>query len=179
MYATGWRKSEVLTLKASQVDLDARVVRLEPGETKNREGRAIHVTTDIYTILKAHLDSLETLKAQGTISPFVFHRPDGSQIKDFRKRWESARERAGHPGTLIHDFRRSAVRNLERAGVPRSTSMQITGHKTESVFRRYAIVDEQMHREAAAKLDAWNSEQQGKAAEQRGQVKRFKKGQTG
>jgi len=50
---------------------------------------------------------------------------------------------------------RSAVRTLERAGVPRSVAMSIVGHKTESIYRRYAIVDEAMQREAAARLDAW------------------------
>jgi hypothetical protein len=53
---------------------------------------------------------------------------------------------------LVHDFRRTAVRNLERAGVPRSAGMKITGHLIETVYRRYAIVDEGMMREAAEKL---------------------------
>jgi hypothetical protein len=58
--------------------------------------------------------------------------------------------------------------------------MAMVGHKTESIYRRYAIVDEQMHREAAAKLDTWNVEQQSKAeAARRGQVKRFKKQKAG
>jgi hypothetical protein len=52
-------------------------------------------------------------------------------------------------------MRRSAVRTLERAGVPRSTAMQMVGHKTESIYKRYAIVDAAMLREAAARLDAW------------------------
>ena len=108
-----------------------------------------------------------------------FHRPDGSRIKDFRALWKNACTVAGHPGKLFHDFRRSAVRTLERSGVPRSTAMAMVGHKTESIYRRYAIVDEQMHREAAAKLDTWNIEQQAKAAaERKGQVRRFKKRQT-
>ena len=47
------------------------------------------------------------------------------------------------------------VRTFERAGVPRSVAMSIVGHKTESIYRRYVIVDEAMHREAAARLDAW------------------------
>jgi hypothetical protein len=54
----------------------------------------------------------------------------------------------------IGNMRRSAVRTFERAGVPRSTAMTLTGHKTESIYRRYAIVDEAMQREAAARVDA-------------------------
>jgi hypothetical protein len=53
--------------------------------------------------------------------------------------------------------------------------MAMVGHKTESIYRQYAIVDEAMHREAAAKLDVWASEEKAKAAaERRGQIKRFK-----
>lgn len=106
----------------------------------------------------------------------VFHRPDGSRIKDFHEAWKTACEEAGYPGKLLHDFRRSAVRTLERSGVPRSSAMAMVGHKTESIYRRYAIVDEQMHREAAAKLDAWAEDQKAKAkAERKGQVRRFGK----
>jgi integrase len=58
------------------------------------------------------------------------------------------------PGRLVHDFRRTAVRNLERAGVSRSAAMKLTGHKTEAVYRRYAIVDSTMLQEAVNKLGA-------------------------
>ena len=57
------------------------------------------------------------------------------------------------PGRIVHDFRRTAVRNLERDGVPRSAAMAMVGHKTEAIYRRYAIVDAGMLREAAAKID--------------------------
>ena len=56
------------------------------------------------------------------------------------------------PGRLLHDFRRTAVRNLERASVPRSVAMKITGHRTESVYNRYAIVSDADLREATKKL---------------------------
>jgi integrase len=109
----------------------------------------------------------------------VFHRPDGAQIKDFRASWRTACEAAAYPGKLFHDFRRSAVRTLERSGVPRSTAMAMIGHKTESIYRRYAIVDEAMLQEAAAKLDVWAVDQRAKAkAERKGQLERFKKRQA-
>ncbi len=73
-------------------------------------------------------------------------------IKSFRRAWLTACEAAGLSGRIPHDFRRTAVRNLERAGVPRSTAMKMVGHKTESIYRRYAIVDEAMLKEGAAKL---------------------------
>ena len=79
--------------------------------------------------------------------PFVFHR-NGERIKEFRTAWKNACQAAGCPGKLIHDMRRSAVRTFERAGVPRSVAMSIVGHKTESIYRRYAIVDEATQREA-------------------------------
>src|SRR5687767_15154875 len=103
----------------------------------------------------------------------------GKPFRNMRGAWASACEAAGYPGKLFHDFRRTAVRNLERAGVPRSTAMARVGHKTEAIYKRYAIVDEAMHTEAAAKLDAWNVEQtiQVEAA-RKGQLARFKKRQS-
>jgi integrase len=71
-----------------------------------------------------------------------------------RRSWKTACKDAGVPGRLLHDLRRSAVRNLERARVTRSVAMRMIGHKTESVYRRYAIVSESDLREAAAKLAA-------------------------
>jgi integrase len=154
-YATGWRtRSEVLPLEWRNIDWTGRCVRLDAHTTKNGEARSFPFTTEIETILKGQLTEHERLKAAGTISPFVFHR-GGERIKEFRTAWKNACKAAGCPGKLIHDMRRSAVRTFERAGVPRSVAMSIVGHKTESIYRRYAIVDEAMQREAAARLDAW------------------------
>jgi hypothetical protein len=71
-------------------------------------------------------------------------------------------------------MRRSAVRTFERAGVPRSVAMSIVEHKTESIYRRYAIVDEGMRREAASRLDAWG--QTPKPAASTGTVSAFRTG---
>ena len=82
---------------------------------------------------------------------WVFHR-NGRQIKDLRHAWQTATRKAGVPGRLIHDLRRTAVRRLERAGVPRTTAMCLTGHLTESVYRRYSIVSEADLAEGVRKL---------------------------
>jgi integrase len=154
-FATGWRTaSEVLPLEWRHVDWQARTVRLDPGTTKNEEGRSFPFTAAIEKILKDQLAIHETLKKAGTICPYVFHR-DGERIVYFRAAWMNACKAAGCPGALVHDMRRSAVRTFERASVPRSVAMSIVGHKTESIYRRYAIVDEAMQREAAVRLDAW------------------------
>lgn len=122
------------------------------------QGRTFYVTEDLRTLLQHQLASIDGLKDQGTITPYVFHYPDGSPIRDFRKSWRTACKAVGYPDKIFHDFRRTAVRNLERPGVPRSTAMAMVGHQTESIYRRYAIADEAMHREAAARLDTWASE---------------------
>ena len=91
----------------------------------------------------------------GSIVPWLFHR-DGEPVAYavLLAAWRAACKAAGLPGRYLHDMRRSAVRNLERAGVPRSAAMAMVGHETESIYRRYAIVDEAMLREAAVKLAA-------------------------
>ena len=89
----------------------------------------------------------------GQIIRWLSHR-EGHPIKSFRRGWQSACRNAGLAGRIPHDFRRTAVRNLERAGVPRSTAMELVGHRTEAIYRRYAIADEGMLRDGAAKLSA-------------------------
>lgn len=153
-YLTGWRvMSEILTLEWRQVDWDGRVVRLDPGTTKNREGRTFPFTFELEQLLRDQLAEAERLKLAGRIIARVFHR-DGDPIKDFRSAWKTACTAAAVPGRILHDFRRTAVRNLERAGVSRSAAMAMVGHKTESIYRRYAIVDAGALRDAAAKIDS-------------------------
>lgn len=137
----GWRmESEVFPLERRHLDLKAGTLRLDPGMTKNSDGRVVWLS-----------------KKLGRIVPWLFPhsagRRAGTRRKGMRKRWQTAVVKAGVPGRIPHDFRRTALRNLERRGVARSVAMTITGHKTESVYRRYAIVSDADLREATEKLD--------------------------
>lgn len=75
-------------------------------------------------------------------------------MKSFWIRWKAATLAAGCPGRVPHDCRRTAVRNLNRAGVPETVAMKISGHKTRSVFDRYGITSEEDLAEASRKLQA-------------------------
>lgn len=144
---TGWRVSEVKGLEWRHVELESGVVRLDPGTTKNLEGRVFPLTGALRSILARRKAGREGLAVR-----HVFTR-GGRPVKDFRRSWSKACTAAGCPGRLVHDLRRTAVRNLVRAGVPERVAMQLTGHKTRSVFERYNIVSERDLREAAATLE--------------------------
>ena len=107
---------------------------------------------DVFTRQLGRTELIE--KATGQIMPWLFHRK-GKPIKSFRRAWLSACKHAHVPGRIPHDFRRRAIRNLERAGIPRSAAMAMVGHKTESVYRRYAIVEEGMLNEPGVKLQTF------------------------
>jgi integrase len=144
-YYTGCRRSEILGLEWSQVDLAERVVRLEPGTTKNDEARNLPLTTELYEVLSMQRSIRDT---KFPACPWVFFSESGGKIGRFQRSWRTACKAAalapakGEPDRLFHDLRRSGVRNLIRAGVPESVAMRISGHKTRSVFERYNIVSE-------------------------------------
>jgi integrase len=164
-YITGWRiKDELLTRQRAHVDLDAGWLRLEPGETKNGEGRMFPLVPELRRELEAQLERTADLeRATGRIIPWLFHR-DGQPIKSYRRAWKAACRKAGVPGRIPHDFRRTAVRNLERADVPRSAAMEMVGHKTEAIYRRYAIVDEATLRDGGERLARLHQLQDGRGA---------------
>jgi integrase len=148
-YYTGWRRSEIFSLQWSQVDLEEGIVRLEPGDTKNSEGRTLYLEP-------ALLELMRNLKRKQRLGcPYVFHL-SGKRIGDFRDAWSRACQIARTPGMLFHDFRRTAIRNMIRAGIPERVAMTISGQKTRAVFDRYNIVSQDDLKEAASKRQVFN-----------------------
>ncbi|HXW54907.1 MAG TPA: site-specific integrase [Candidatus Cybelea sp.] len=129
---TGMRRSEILNLRWSNVDLANAEIHLEPRVTKNDQPRTIPLLGELPDMLRLE-------RARNPKSEFVFLRAD-KRIGGFRKAWRSACERAGLSGLLFHDLRRTGVRNLVRAGVPEGVAMAISGHRTRAIFDRYNIV---------------------------------------
>ena len=152
-YTYGWRKEELLTLQWFQVELHEGSIHLDTGTTKNDEGREVRLTASLLDKFKRLYAETQALEMKtGKKIPWVFHRK-GRRVKDFRKAWKNACDKAKIGPRLFHDYRRSALRNMERARVPRSTAMKVSGHKTESIYARYAIVDREMMDEATRRIE--------------------------
>jgi len=152
-YLTGWRQSEISSLELRQVDFEVGRVTLDVGTTKNDEGRVFPLTHELRELLESQKEyTLKLQHKEGKVIPWVFHKK-GKPIGDYRKAWKTACRKAGVPGRIPHDFRRTAVRNLVRAGIPERVAMQMTGHKTRAVFERYNIVSEGDLDMAAQKLN--------------------------
>ena len=166
-YVTGWRMySEVLKLEWRQVDLAAGEVRLDPGSTKNGEGRVFYLTPELQSLLEAQRQRADEIqRAQSMVVLRVFFHTEnvrtgglgvrtGRPIRadGFYHAWQRAKAAAGCPATIPHDLRRTAIRNMVRAGIPERVAMALAGHKTRSVFDRYNIVSETDLREASRRL---------------------------
>lgn len=171
-YKVGWRFTEISTLTWAQVDLNQGIVRLEAGETKNSEGRTVYLDEELK---KVFIEQAARRVKAGRLIPYVFTNQDGTdRINDIRGAWGAACIAAGFfrleqdgektvkvPTRLFHDFRRTAVRNMVRAGIPERVAMMISGHKTRSVFDRYNIVSDADLKIAAAKQEAYLETQMG------------------
>jgi integrase len=145
LFEFGFRVGEAVNLRVRQVDLANRTIVLNPGETKSGKGRTAVMTSRVYELLKACVMGKQP-------DDYVFTR-DGKRVIDFRVTWTNVTKAVGLPDLLVHDLRRSAVKRMIRRGISQTTAMKISGHRTESIFRRYAIVGEEDLRDAARKLE--------------------------
>jgi integrase len=132
---SGWRRREVTELSWNEVDLHGGVVRLAPARSKTKVSRVLPISTPLRQVLNRRVKR----KRKGDIR--VFKR-DGVTVRQWKIVWRDACRKAGVPGRLFHDCRRTAARNLIRAGIPERVAMLLTGHKTRCVFDRYNIVNE-------------------------------------
>jgi integrase len=168
---TGMRKAEILSLRWPQVDLERGTLSLSALDTKTHAARVVPIAAEPLMMLR-------NLKAKRDVLcpslEMVFHRLPRPQerkhfpallpLGDFRKAWEDACCAAGlgqmvgaggaklYRGLLFHDLRRSGARFLIRSGIHPHVTMKITGHKTDSMLRRYNIIDERDLRDAAKRL---------------------------
>ena len=199
-YHTGWRAGEILNLTWDKVDLKQGIITLNPGETKNENARTIYPNEELMKEMK----SVYANRRLGC--PYVFHR-GGKQIKRITRAWKTAcikiglceplRDDNGNPivrktkkdkgkvamvpTKLFHDFRRTGVRNMIRAGIPERVAMMVSGHKTRSVFDRYNIVSDQDLKEAARKMQTYHEKLNSEVEieeNKRGEVIPFKEAQS-
>jgi integrase len=145
-YNFGFRKGELLGMRVFQIDLNARTIRLLSGTTKTDLGRTVVMTAEVQKLLS---ECVKGKKAEDA----VFTWANGDPVEDFRGTWKALTKTAGVPGLLVHDLRRSAVRRMVRRGISKHVAKRISGHKTDSIFDRYDIVDEQDLADAARKLE--------------------------
>ena len=127
------------------VDLAANVLRLDPVFSKTKKGRVLPIPGPLRAVLERRL-------AKRRLDCSVVFHVDGRPMGDWRKTWKRACRAAGVPTLVLHGGRRTAVRNLVRAGVPDKVAMAFTGHRTRSVFDRYNIVSERDLHDAGDKL---------------------------
>jgi integrase len=151
-YHCGNRLGELRKLEWDQVDLEAGEIRIERRQAKGKRPR----TLPIYGEMQEWLKWQQERRVAGCM--LVFHwsgKPIGSHVKG----WVRACEEAGLPDLHPHDLRRSAVRNMERAGIPRNVAKAISGHKTDSVYQRYDIVSGGDLKAAATRLEQYQRAQ--------------------
>jgi len=161
-FLSGWREMEVLGLKWSNVYDRDGVIKLDEGSTKSGAGRVLPFADypQLAEVIERRRVVAKRLAAAAAISPWVFcfaeplkvrgrtyhaagaplFRPDRDRGLPtvLREEWAQACEAAGLPGRMFHDLRRSAARNFERAGIPRSVARRLGGW-SDKIYSRYAI----------------------------------------
>ncbi|HKD64602.1 MAG TPA: site-specific integrase [Candidatus Acidoferrales bacterium] len=172
-YITGMRKGEIESLRWDNLEKDG-VLKLAAEDAKTGEARTVPCDQgELGQIIERRKGARSFKNSEGhiTLSQVIFHRGDGEPIGEFRKSWKTACVAAGvghwvkrgksrsYEGRIFHDLRRSAIRDLVRAGVGQAVAMTISGHRTVSVFQRYNITDEDDKRAALTAAAKYREEQ--------------------
>lgn len=147
-YLVGWRKGSIQTLRWPSIDRAANVIYLPARNNKTGKPFRLWMFPELRTVV----DSRQAKRHPE--SDLVFH-VDGRPMGEWDGTWKRACQVAGVPGLLFHDLRRTATRNLIRAGVDPKIAMKITGHETEAMLRRYDISAEDDVRNAAVAYSAY------------------------
>jgi integrase len=165
-YYTGWRKQEIFGLEWREVDLPGGVIRLSPERSKTKAGRLLPLSPPLRQVLDRRWQArLIERRGEVRVIDLVFHK-GGQHLRDWRKtwyrackvvglwqEWKDAEGRVhGEPTKRLHDCRRTAARNLVRAGVPERVAMALIGHTTRAMFDRYNIVAEADLEQAVTRL---------------------------
>lgn len=159
LYATGWRKDAMRTRewerdcelrRAESGAIIGGILFLDRGHSKNKEPWSLPISGELLEIIRAADEQRDAA------TPLIFHH-NGSRIGDFNKAWKSACKAAGMPGLLVHDLRRSRIRNLIRSGVSETVAMRVSGHKTRSVFQRYNITAHEDLEDALIRSQAYDA----------------------
>ena len=134
LFWTGWRLNDALKLEWRQVDRNHGTIVLERGTTKNKAGRVLpyRAMPELDAIIEAEWERRDPT------DPRVFRMNETT----LREAWNKAREKAGLPNALLHDFRRGAARRYIRKGVQEKVVMQLLGMKTRSILDRYLVTRE-------------------------------------
>ena len=184
-FLTGMRLGEIQSLVWSNVS--DNTIRLRGVDAKTKKPRTIVCSGELSALLKRRQQARSVKTASGVLmASTIFHR-NGLPVGEFRKSWtsaclsaqlgvmvcrkcksESAEKRRcstckrarKYAGRIFHDFRRSGVRNLIRAGVPQNVAMRISGHRTDSMFRRYDICNEEDLAQAMLSLEKYHKAEQ-------------------
>ncbi|MES2222090.1 MAG: tyrosine-type recombinase/integrase [Acidobacteriota bacterium] len=150
-YHTGMRQGEILGLRWDQIDFAAKVIWLESGQVKNKRGRWAPIYRDMGPYLEMACAVRDKECPQ---CPWVVQF-GGKRIESIRTAWETACEFVGVSKIVPHDLRRTALTNMDEAGIPRSDAMRISGHKTESAYRRYLIGSKKRTQQAGEQMEAF------------------------
>lgn len=164
LYWTGWRRGEVLGLTWSRVDFAAGEIRLDGANTKTGKPRSFPFTAlaSLADLLIEQRKATSVLERErGRIIPWVFHF-NGEPIASFRTAWRTAVKKACLPWLTPHDLRRSAARNLVRAGVPERVVMDLCGWRTRSMFDRYNVSAADDLRDGVGRLGEFLARRRGK-----------------